>query len=252
MKGKVIGIIVVILMIICIPIVSAEECTYKNKAEALKTAKNVTAAYEIKLRDDGTYYVTITIYNITKELYVDVSSTYGINDKKQSGDSIMVVNGDTPIINEETFEHSGVYEIVDNDIESIKKYSFKVGSVKYNCSGSLKTFTLIKPKYNRISKIDECQYYDVHDNDYCKEWINSPITLSEEEVANKLKRIRELNRTKMTTVCYSCENDAKYEKWLARFMKLKMFAIIGLSIGIVADLVIIVLMIKKIREDRIV
>ena len=238
MKGKVIRIIVVILMLICLPNVhAAEECSYTNKAEALKQAKNVTAAYDIKQRDDGTYYVTITIYNITDDLYVEVYSTKGLKkNNEKTSDSLYIINADTP-------QGSGVYTIEDNDNTIIKKYTINVRTLKYECHEVLRRFSIIKPKYNENSQIDESQYYDVQDYQYCQEWITSQFNLTAAGVAKQIQKQREINRTKMTTVCYSCNLDAEYEAWLQRFNKIKLYVIIGVSIGILVDLIIIIFMI---------
>jgi hypothetical protein len=247
MKGKVIRIMIVILILICIPVVHAkEECTYQNKAAAIKEAKNVTAAYEIKQRDDGTYYVTITIYNITPDLQVIYYSSEGTStDVEKTSNSISVFNFDTP-------DGSGIYTIEDNDIYKLKKYTISVKSTKYDCTGVLRRFSIIKPRYNKISEIEECQYYDVKDFLYCQEWVTSAFKLTEAGVAKQIQRQREINRAQMTTICYSCSKDVEYEQWLARFEKIKKYVIIGLSVGIVTDVVVIIFMIRKIREDSIV
>ena len=247
MKEKIIRMMIIILMIVCIPIVHAEStCTYKDKAEAKKIAQNVTAAYEIKQREDGTYYINIIIYNITDDLYVtyDWSSgkgKYATSSKK----NITVFNFDTP-------ESSGVYTIEDNDNDLIKKYVIEVKGVNLGCADTLKTITLTKPKWNPISQIDECKYYDAKDNMYCKEWTSQDFKLTLEGAAIQLRKQRELNRVIAPTECYSCEKDEQYSTWMDRFNKIRKYAIIGLSIGIVVDLVVIVVLIIKIKEDSIV
>lgn len=251
MKGKVIRIIVVILILICLPTVhAAEECSYTNKADAIKQAKNVTAAYEIKQRDDGTYYVTITIYNITDDLFVEVYSTKGLKkNSEKTSDSLYIISADTL---DAEGNPTGIYTIEDNDNTVIKKYTINVRTLKYDCTEVLRRFSIVKPKYNEISQIEECKYYDVQDYQYCQEWITSQFNLTAAGVAKQIQKQREINRTKMTTICYSCNLDDEYNAWLQRFNKIKLYIIIGVSIGIVVDLVVIIFMIKKIREDRIV
>ena len=251
MKVKIIRMMIIILMIVCIPIVHAEStCTYKEKAEAKKMAQNVTAAYEIKQREDGTYYINIIIYNLTDDLYVSYNWSTGKGKYETSSkNTITIFNFDTSM---QDGKYTGIYTIEDNDINLIKKYVISVKSTKIGCADTLKTITLTKPRWNPISQIDECKYYDAKDNMYCKEWTSQDFKLTLEGAAIQLRKQRELNRVITPTECYSCEKDEQYNTWMERFNKIRKYAIIGLSIGIVVDLVVIVVLIIKIKEDSIV
>ena len=217
----------------------AATCDYKFKAEAMKVAKNVTASYEIKSDDSG-LYVVITVYNIVDDIYVSYT---------ESGGSGYVSPKN---IFKEGANEVGTYSIVDRDINNIKKYTFKVYSTNSSCSGVLRSFTLTKPKYNKFSELPECSYYDVEDFLYCQKWITTNFNMSEAAVVERINEQRNKYKNSVTTVCISCEQDKEYYEWLVRFNKMKRYIIIGLSIGIVVDIVIIILLFRKIKEDSIV
>jgi hypothetical protein len=244
MRGKIIKIFIVILFIICMPVVRADnDCNYSVRAELTKLAKNVTAAYEIKQRDDGTYYVEINIYNIVDGIYVEYR--YANNTKRVSSS----VNDSHSVFPMDT--NNGTYTIEDNDITQIKKYTFSIRASNGTCLNNLRKFTLTKPKYNELSEINSCKYIDIQDYMYCQEWITQDFNLTKEEVEERIEIQREKNRKTASTECLNCNINQENDEWYQRILKIKKYVIIGLSIGILTDLVFIVLMIKKIREDRI-
>ena len=219
--------------------VNAATCDYKQRAEATKLAKNVTASYDIKNDENGSFYIEITIYNIVDGIYVNYTtegSSYG------SPNNVFVYD----------LNSSSTYVIRDIDITEIKKYTFKVYSTNPDCSNVLRSFTLTKPKYNEFSELPECGYYEVEDYLYCQKWITTNFNLSEAGVIERINEQRKKYKQSITTICVSCEQDEEYYKWLEEFYKIKKGLIIGLSLGIVADIVVIVLLFKKIKEDSII
>ncbi len=244
MRGKIIKFFIVVLFIICVPIVRADNtCNYSTRAELSKLAKNVTAAYEIKQRDDGSYYVEISIFNIVDGIFVEyhyADSTKRISSKASDGVSVFPVEVE-----------NGVYTFQDNDINIVRKYTFNVKATDPNCTNNLRRFSLVKPKYNSMSELSICRYMDVQDNMYCQEWITQDFSLTKEEVEDRIQKQRESFKITATTECVNCINNQENDLWYQRILKIKMYVIIGLSIGIIIDIVAIIFMIKKIKEDRI-
>ena len=232
----------VLLLLICIPItiVKANSCDYKFKAEATKIAKNVTASYEIKQSETGSYYIEITIYNIVDGLYV----RYETSDSGSYSSDKNIFNSDTGGTNNYTF--------IDYDIDKVKKFTFKVYSTNYECNSHLRSFTLTKPMYNKYSELPECSYYEVEDFLYCQKWITTNFNMSEAAVIERINQQRNKYKSSMTTVCVSCDEENEYYKWLERFNNIKRYIIIGLSIGIIADITVIILLARKIKEDSII
>lgn len=238
--NKIFLVFVLFLCVFSLKTVRAETCDYKFRAEAAKVAKNVKASYEIKTDSNGSMYVAITVYNVVDDIYIAYSTSGG------SG-------YDSP---KNIFKYdatdSNTYTINDYDNESVKKYTFKVYSMNTECKNLLRSFTLTKPKYNRFSELAECSYYEVEDYLYCQKWITTSFNMSDAAVINRINEQRNKLKQSVTTICISCEQEADYYRWLERFNKIKRYVIIGLSIGIVADSIIIVLLFRKIKEDSII
>ena len=77
------------------------------------------------------------------------------------------------------------------------------------------------------------------------------LGLTKEEVEDRIQKQRESFKITATTECVNCINNQENDLWYQRILKIKMYVIIGLSIGIIIDIVAIIFMIKKIKEDRI-
>lgn len=242
-KSIINNVFLVLVLFLCVfsyQTVKAATCDYKYRAEAAKTAKNVTASYEIKTNESGGTYVAITVYNVVDDIYVNYSSSGGSSYDSPKN----IFKYDLP--------ESGVYVINDYDNENIKKYTFKVYSMNPECKNLLRSFTLTKPKYNVYSELAECDYYEVEDYLYCQKWITTNFNMSESAIVERINEQRKKYKQSITTVCISCEQDAEYYRWLERFNKIKKYVIIGLSIGIVADVIVIILLFRKIKEDSII
>ena len=149
---KIILIILFIFPIICF---ADTDCDLKTKSQYSKLAKNVTASYDI-VTEGETRYISIKVYNIVEGLQVSYKAG-----KTTKNSSSRYTDGFGFIASYDTTD--GVYEIKHYDIENVYKYKFTINAAA-NCSGSLKSFTLTIPMYNKYSELDECQYYDVQVN----------------------------------------------------------------------------------------
>ena len=229
--------IIVLVTIIFVPNVKAASCDYKKRAEMSKVAANVTASYEIKQDELGLYYYEFTIFNIHDGLFVSIS---------ESGTEIKEAPHDIfPIDTDE----NNSYKFIIKNIYDVVKYTFKVSSLDGECSASLRSFTITKPKYNEFSEIEECKFYGVEDLVYCQKWITNNFNLTEEGVRDKIQQHRRNNKKTVTTACISCDENDKNKEALERFYKIKKYLIIGLSIGIFADIVLILFLSEKIRKE---
>ena len=84
---------------------------------------------------------------------------------------------------------------------------------------------------------------------YCREWINTEITLSYIDVVKKINDEIARNTPSTTTKCASCVIQEKKEEVQSDFLRIKIYIIIGLSIGIILDSIVLVLSIKRARDD---
>ena len=229
-----------ILLIMLIPTVclAANNCDFKTKAEYSKLAKNVTASYEI-IEDGGMKYVQIKIINIVDGIMVNYQrSTLGKN----------ATNDNTPHYIGSFDTEDGVYVVNHYDIGEVYKYKFTVIAATDKCTGSLKTFTLTIPKYNQYSELEICQYYDVKDYLYCQPWITATFDYNEATIIDKINRQREsYHKSTTTTAEYEVVNDPA-EKAYQRLLRIRILVIIGLTLGIIADIVYIVLFIPKLKD----
>ena len=230
--------LIVIICIVFIPsALAASKCDYEYKAEMSKIAKNVNASYEIKTDDKGLNYFEFTVYNVVENLYVTISengSSY-----REAPANIFHTSVDEN--NNYVFKIYNTFDVV--------KYTFKVGLLNYDCNDTLRTFSITKPKYNEYSELEECKFYGVEDLFYCQPWITSKISLTEAGVKQKIRQQRLQNLKDVTTVCLSCEENAKNKAALERFNKIRKYLIIGLSIGIAADVALIIFLVVKIRKE---
>lgn len=230
--------VLLIAALFIIPIAKAEKCDYAKRSEASKIAKNVSASYEIKQDDSGNYYFEITVYNIVDGIYVSISETMGKNSRGTTQD---VFPNETDDNNSYTFRSYDIY--------NVSKYTFKVGELNTACTGTLRTITLTKPKYNEFSELEECGFYGVEDVLYCQKWITSDIKLTEEGVLEKIRQLRKKSLNDVTTKCISCEENEKIRQKNERFYKIRKYLIIGLSIGIGADVILIIFLYIKIKKE---
>ena len=224
--------LLIISIFLCMTNVYAEStCDYNALASLNKSAGKVKVAYNLNSISDGVYSFDISIYNITDDIYVVLTNDFDT-------ESIMVTKSMTT---------DGTYTFNTTNTTDIITYSFLIKDLKYGCTNDLRNLKLVKPMYNEYSKLDICQYEDVQDFYYCQEWLTSKITLSEFGVRQKIEEAMSINNV-TTTVCLNCQANNNSTDLLNQ---IKTYLIIGLSIGIVIDLIIIIVLLRNIRRNRI-
>lgn len=215
-------------------------CNYASRAYLNKLAGSVKASYDFKYENDGSISFDISIYNITEELYLTVASS-----------------GKTSSVNESSFEilpsmvKDNKYTFNVKDSTNIIKYEFIIKTLKFGCTHDIKKITLVKPKKNKFYDMDICKHDEVEDYYYCQEWITTDFAISDYEIERKIKEKKESVKKTTTTKCLQCEIDVRNTARKEKYNYIKMYIIIGLSIGIIVDLVVIVILIRNIRRATI-
>lgn len=218
------------------PVYAEDSCDYKEEAKLNKLANEVSANYDVVTDDSGKESIVINIYNIPEGMYVAMST---------EGYPSTTTETTTGYIYYNQMEN-GKYSFGVSDITNIVKYTFRVKSDK--CSSFVRQFTMIKPMKNKFSDMDICKYQEVLDYYYCKSWLTQEITETDQKIKDKIDRERLRNTSTTTTRCYSCEQREKEEQTIARMKRIKMYVIIGLSIGIAVDILVMILLIVRIRR----
>ena len=248
----------VVLLLIFTPLVHAEEtttkasnkCSYKQKYDLRQEANNIKAVYDIKKDDNGNDYIEITVYNLTEDLYIDYEITYpGVSredykDYKNYDENTVITYYD---LNED-----GVYIFKDFDNYFVKNYKFSIGDANGKCGSGLKTITVLKPKYNDYSDLDECKYFDSEEYMYCKKWITKNFTDSPYSIIERIKKQREQVNKLKSTECLSCEEIEKDNALYNKILLIRRLVIIGLIIGIIVDIVVIIFLAKRVKESRVI
>jgi hypothetical protein len=225
---------ILILFILCfcfLTNVKADVCSAQEKLKYMNEAVKVTASYEFLKDEAGRSYFAITVYNLSPNVAVFY------NDK--NGNEIVLIGSDEKIT--ETFN--------DYDTEEVFTYRFKV-SVRGegDCLSNITEFSLTKPKKNYYyDNVPECKYEKMKDYFYCKEWITSDFKIEEKTIINNIKN--EFNKT-TTSISESSEESDNLVTLLQLYIKYRIYILIGLGIGIVADIVYIFLSYKRIKEGE--
>lgn len=218
--------------------VFADSCDYKTKAQLNKYAFNVKAEYEFKKREDGSTYFDIVIYNIVEDIYINYKS-------ELEGNASIGTNVNYGESNSGTYRFS-----IPIPNESFD-YIFYVRTTKEGCSGDLRKFNLSIPIRNAYHDLDDCKKNGMENYYYCKEWIVDEFDLSKTEIEKKISEKYESLKKNRTTKCIGCEERARNEAKIKAFKELKMKIILGLSIGIVLDILIMIVQIINIRRNEI-
>ena len=244
----------VVLLLVFSPLVHAEEttttttsqkCSYTQKYELRKEAENIKAVYDIKKDDNGADYIEITLYNLKENLFISYTVKYQ-KTKKENYD-------DKPVtLNHYNFNENGEYVIKDYDNNDIKTYKFSVNDMNGVCGTGLKVITIVKPKYNVYSDLDECRYFDSENYMYCKKWITKDFGDSPYYIKEKIKKQREQVNKLKSTECLSCAEIEKDNALYERILLIRRLVIIGLIIGIIVDIVVIILLAKRVKESRVI
>ncbi|MDD2505603.1 MAG: hypothetical protein PHF21_04995 [Bacilli bacterium] len=197
--------IVVISLFLCGIKVEAA-CSYIDKANLNDQASKITTNYEviekksqIEFVDPDTGEVSmrehinpsfkISIYNLSKDLYVVTNNSLTKEDK-----TIFYENGT-----------NGVYSFETEDTVNIIKYTYNIYSNMEGCSGEiLKSYSFTKPKINMYSQYSVCEGKE--DIPYCQRYITEEIDVSESEL---LRKIQEYQKTDEPTTEVSNQTGIK-------------------------------------------
>jgi len=227
-----------IFILMLFPIyVYADECTYESRVALSKEAAKVTASYDfIKDESGNEIGFKISVYNLSNNL----SLSYSVGDS----------NGSETSVPAESISEDGVYSFDTYDITSAINYKFNIKAYSYGCYNNLRTISLVKPLKNKYADLSQCksEYLD-EDYYYCRKWINSPITLSYVEVVKKIQKEIDRKSPTTTTICVSCQLRDKKAGLTSNFKQVRRYIIIGLSIGIALDTLVLILSIKRARDD---
>ena len=217
------------------PNVKAEEdtsCNYNSRAYLNKIASSVKASYDFKYESDGSISFDISVYNITDEIYVSYRSDLSEEETKIFA----------------SMASDGTYTFNVKDIDNIITYTFTVRSINYGCTHNIRTFTLIKPKWNSYSDLDICKYEALEDYFYCQKWISQELEGTNEAIIKKINDKRNSLRKSTTTRCIECEKEEKEKSAREEYLRRKYLMIGSLSIGIILDICAIIFMIVRIRR----
>ena len=224
-------IITLLLMLILIVVpVKAEECSYTAKADAMKKADNVKVDYEVvedkQEYEDGSTstdeYFKISILNVTEDLYVEVSNdvtseilTYNFDDAK---DGVI------------TFDWKE-NEVVTNFI--IKVYA----SYQTPCEGTeLKTIRKQTPRYNDYYNRAICLEEDMKDFYLCEKYTN----LKEIDESMFITKIDSFMDGKIDETGKSTEEVKKEETFQDKLEKYKYFIFGGIIILVLGTTTVVV------------
>ena len=170
MKKKIYILLTSLLMLGCLKVNAASDCSYKEQAALNKEAANIKATYEEQIKYHRTegcnmdscsiveYYFKISVLNLSKNFYVTVSNA---NDS-----SVEYLNYSS--------SNNGVISFDDRNITETNTYTFTIYSTsETSCPGEkYRTFTLKTPKYSEYIQCENnpefemCQKYVNYDIDF--------------------------------------------------------------------------------------
>lgn len=213
-------------------VLAAEDtsCSYKSQVLLNKAAYNVEANYTINENSNGNKSFTISIHNITEDIYAVVSNN---------------VNNDEFVVNSEMVKDS-VYSFTVNDVTTIITYNISIRSLKYGCAGEIRKMEVVKPRYNDISELKICKEKVLENYTYCQKWVNRYYSDTREEIIEKINTQYNKSLSTTTTQCLSCKGDEQAKAAIKKKQNIRMMIIIGLIIGIILDsITIAILIIRK-------
>jgi len=214
-------------------------CTSADRNELFKQASNIVVTLDYRYNQlnevEGFNYI---IYNVSDELEVSYSKIFGD-----------FVSFDTNSINYDY--DSGIGVIKDDNLTDAYQVKFYVSDKSNKCLGILKILTINKPKYNEYSELEQCHYEGMEDFTYCQQWIESDFPYGRLIIIDRIDKQLESLKKKDSSICIDCDDDSDNDEIYENIVKLRKYAIIVLSIGIVINILIIIVHIKNIKESRI-
>ena len=238
-------ILTIISLFVFVPFVYAEDTTTDDSFcssmiynSLVKEVKNVTGTYEFVYNENGQVIgFNYLIFNVPD----GISVSYKIKDELEVGDVIVNVDID---------EETGVGKVFDSNLTDTYTRVFTVYTSKYTCN-TLKSISITKPRFNEFSESEECNHYEVQDFIYCQPWVTQTFPLNQEQILQKINDKKKKEREKTTAFCVYCEENAKNAKLYNTLVAIRKYAIIGLAIGILIDIIVIIMSLKRIKENRI-
>ena len=219
-----------------------DKCDSVERNRLNKEASNVVATYEFVYNEiNEVKGFKFIVYNIPSDMYVTykgiVKGNPGEENYAELEKIALPIDRDT-----------GIGEVYDDNITDAYSIYFDVYSSTSKCSSSLKTIKIPKLKYNKFSDYPQCGYEGMEDFTYCKRWIDYEIQISEEYIVKQLNAQVEKNKSKAADICYSCDENEKNNEIYEMIVKIRNYAIIGLTIGIIVDILFIIIRWKKVGE----
>ena len=210
-----------------------EECKSTEYNSLVKEASKVTGAIEF------TYNEINEVNGFDYVMYVSYTGLPSQKEDIYTDSTVLEVDRDT-----------GIGRLHDDNIKDIYKVYFSVFSLTSSCKVKLKQISITKLQYNKYSELEQCNISGMEDYMYCKQWIDQKINIKEGLVIEKIKNQAEKIKDKTTSVCFSCIENQRNDDIYNNIVKVRKYAIIGLSIGVAIDLLFIIINIKKVRESR--
>ena len=218
-----------------------EVCTSEEQNRLMKEASKVTASYEYVYNAinevEGFNYL---VYNIPSNMYVVYSGMKSQESNDSEGTDVLPIDRST-----------GTGKVFDDNITDIYTVKFNVYAGNSSCGNSLKTLTVKKVRYNKLSELEQCKYLGMEDYIYCQEWIDKNFLYSDEKLVEKINEEVENNKSKTSTICYTCDENERNDDIYNTIVKIRKYAILGLCIGILLDMITIMISFKRVGDSRI-
>ena len=167
--------LIVITFIFAFNLIVNAECSYQERNELLKEAKNVNAFFDINSEKKNVerinpnseelesievedYYFILNVLNLTNNMFIKITNNYDDNE--------IIVNSNSL--------NNGVYTYKTDNTSNIITYYLTFYSTKDNCyANKITQISLKKPKENPIYYYSVCSNEYVKDSKYCQHFITN-------------------------------------------------------------------------------
>ena len=184
--------------------------------------KELISGDSVKNYTQVKYSFEISIYNITKDIFVRIKDD---------------VSNNTVTVNYKN-TNDGRYIITNDDFGRIYKYTIEVLSTNSKCYGQkIRTITLIKPKYNAYS---EYTYCNNSSSFYCQKFVEKNTNIKDDnDFLNKIKVNNDKNALDNT------DSNSKDNNMLSLFKKNLVLYLSALLIVITITILVIIIVNKR-------
>lgn len=220
--------------------VQALSCSNSEVKDLNTTASYVKASYEVidksikkeftynessKVYSFPKYSFEITIYNITKDIYIIVKDD--------------VTNKEIKVNYSNTTD--GKYVITNDDFGRVYKYTITIMSALDNCYGKkIKTINLVKPKYNAYSEYTYCENSS---NYYCQKFVEKDLNLKDD--ADFLSRIKSNSDNNAPN-----NNTSEDKDTMIRLFKKHKFLYLNVLISVIIVAILVIIVVNKRKNKR--